>query len=105
MATPPLGDRQGHGPGSRVGLWSAANRAPYWSQFQPTSLAPAIQRGLSFIYTSRSITQPGRTWEAAAPRRVASDDLVGTDGLLEIEHQGAIYRLRVTALGKLILTK
>jgi len=42
---------------------------------------------------------------AGPPRRIASQELVGREGLLEIEHEGAVYRLRVTSLGKLILTK
>jgi len=47
--------------------------------------------------------------EAPAPqhplRRLSSRDLVGNEGQVEIEHEGAVYRLRVTSLGKLILTK
>ncbi len=34
-----------------------------------------------------------------------STDLLGTRTEIQIDHHGAIYRLRVTALGKLILTK
>lgn len=37
--------------------------------------------------------------------RIASDALFGSGRELEIEHAGALYRLRVTALGRLILTK
>ena len=46
------------------------------------------------------------TPEAAAPVRVVSSDALfeGAAELL-IEHHGARYRLRHTALGKLILTK
>jgi hemin uptake protein HemP len=44
---------------------------------------------------------PGHT----RPRRLASASLFGGDNEVEIEHGKAIYRLRLTALGKLILTK
>jgi hemin uptake protein HemP len=38
-------------------------------------------------------------------RRVSSSELMGAAREMEIEHAGAVYRLRVTSLGKLILTK
>jgi hemin uptake protein HemP len=41
----------------------------------------------------------------AAPRRLHSEDLFGEAVEVLIEHQSQIYRLRRTALGKLILTK
>ncbi len=44
----------------------------------------------------------------AAPRRVAtvqSADLLQGQKALEIQHNGSIYRLQATKLGKLILTK
>jgi hemin uptake protein HemP len=41
-----------------------------------------------------------------APRpRVASADILRGNAEVEIEHRGTLYRLRVTSLGKLILTK
>jgi hemin uptake protein HemP len=39
------------------------------------------------------------------PPLVRSEQLFGRGTELRIEHRGAIYRLRQTALGKLILTK
>lgn len=46
---------------------------------------------------------------AAAPgarlRRINSRELLGAAQEVEISHTGQIYRLRLTALGKLILTK
>lgn len=39
----------------------------------------------------------GATWRSA--------DLLGAHTEVQIDHHGAIYRLRLTALGKLILTK
>ena len=38
-------------------------------------------------------------------RRVASRTLLSGDREIEIEHNGALYRLRQTSMGKLILTK
>lgn len=38
-------------------------------------------------------------------RRLQSNELLGSAQEVEIEHAGAIYRLRQTSLGKLILTK
>ncbi len=43
--------------------------------------------------------------DAAAPARWSSQALLGGRPQVEIEHNNAIYRLRVTSLGKLILTK
>jgi hemin uptake protein HemP len=40
-----------------------------------------------------------------APQRWSSRVLLADGREAEIEHEGAIYRLRLTALGKLILTK
>jgi hemin uptake protein HemP len=38
-------------------------------------------------------------------RRIDSQTLLGSAEQIEIKHRGAIYRLRRTTLGKLILTK
>lgn len=40
-----------------------------------------------------------------APRRWTSNALLGPAGEAFIEHADALYRLRVTSTGKLILTK
>lgn len=60
-------------------------------------------------------TPPGPTTAAEAggqprhapapPRRIDSSDLFGPDRQLEITHGSAVYRLSLTSLGKLILTK
>ena len=42
---------------------------------------------------------------ATPQRRWRSNDLFGTAQEIEIEHGQAVYRLRLTSLGKLILTK
>lgn len=46
-----------------------------------------------------------RTVTSAASRRLRSADLLGNEQQVEIEHGQAVYRLRQTSLGKLILTK
>ncbi len=38
-------------------------------------------------------------------RRLTSQALLGNDREIEIDHAGQLYRLRLTSLGKLILTK
>lgn len=38
-------------------------------------------------------------------RRLDSRTLLGRDREVEIEHAGQVYRLRLTSLGKLIMTK
>ncbi len=43
--------------------------------------------------------------ECRATRRIDSATLFGDLNEIEIEHGPAVYRLRLTALGKLILTK
>lgn len=43
--------------------------------------------------------------EAVEVRRLSSAQLLGTHREIEIEHGRATYRLRLTSLGKLILTK
>lgn len=47
----------------------------------------------------------GRGPRASSARRLQSADLFGPGQEIEIEHGQAIYRLRLTSLGKLILTK
>lgn len=42
---------------------------------------------------------------ADVPRRIDSAALLGPAGEVLIHHQQQVYRLRVTSLGKLILTK
>ncbi len=39
------------------------------------------------------------------PQRWSSRELLGQEREVEIEHEGMVYRLRLTSLGKLILTK
>lgn len=48
---------------------------------------------------------PGDPNNVAPPRQWASQDLFGEHAEVQIHHGGLCYRLRKTALGKLILTK
>jgi hemin uptake protein HemP len=47
----------------------------------------------------------GKPPTASAARRWRSAELFGPEQEIEIEHGQAVYRLRLTSLGKLILTK
>ena len=46
-----------------------------------------------------------RSFPAPAIRTMASETLFGGAGEVHISHRGSLYRLKQTALGKLILTK
>ncbi len=54
---------------------------------------------------SRSPASPHRGAPAPAFRAIASEALFGGAGEVRISHRGSLYRLKQTALGKLILTK
>jgi hemin uptake protein HemP len=43
--------------------------------------------------------------QAATPATVSSSELLSPQGALRIDHKGAIYTLRATSKGGLILTK
>lgn len=58
----------------------------------------ATDRGLA---PSQASTPP----PPLARKRINSQALLGNDREIEIEHAGQLYRLRLTSLGKLILTK
>lgn len=63
----------------------------------PPSFAPQSTDG-------RAAPLPART--GATPTvRVSSTQLFGTALEIQIDHHGTLYRLKQTALGKLILTK
>ena len=60
--------------------------------------------------TQASLHDSTRTLEllvpaAATSRRWRSAEIFGGEREIEIEHGAAVYRLRLTSLGKLILTK
>ena len=49
--------------------------------------------------------KPTATSGAAPPRLLTSRELFGSGNRVDIEHLGEIYRLQITRLGRLILTK
>ena len=55
--------------------------------------------------TSRPPGSAHRGAPAPAFRAIASEALFGGAGEVRISHRGSLYRLKQTALGKLILTK
>jgi hemin uptake protein HemP len=69
----------------------------------------------SLLPRQRSVDEPSplsppraaqpSTARADFPRRLHSSDLLGGAREVEIEHRGSTYRLRLTSLDKLILTK
>jgi hemin uptake protein HemP len=68
---------------------------PLTEPIQPVAITPDGQ----FVFTPahRNAGQP--------VRRITSAELFGNNQEIEIEHGGSCYRLRQTALGKLIMTK
>ncbi|WP_034411480.1 hemin uptake protein HemP [Derxia gummosa] len=61
----------------------------------PSCLAP----GAEALFTT-ALVRP-----ATGGRRLSSAELFEQTREIEIEHNGAIYRLRITSMGRLILTK
>ncbi len=64
---------------------------------------PAAARTRSLV--EAAVALPGQPTATAGARRWRSAELFGTDQEVEIQHGQAVYRLRLTSLGKLILTK
>ena len=82
-------------PGKPSALPSALPSAP------PSTLPPALP---SFMPAFQARALPAARADAAN-RRWRSAELFGQASEIEIEHGQAVYRLRRTSLGKLILTK
>ena len=62
--------------------------------------SPALE-----LAPARSHTAPGSAAAPGTSRRWRSADLLGNAHEVEIEHGASVYRLRLTGMGKLILTK
>lgn len=63
-------------------------------------------QGPSAFHTPEAADTPHPAGAGMPPRRVIdSTDLLGRERQVEIVHQGQVYRLQATRLGKLILTK
>ncbi len=67
--------------------------------------APGVRADVAPDATSSSTAPAGRGAPARAFRAIASEALFGGAGEVHISHRGSLYRLKQTALGKLILTK
>lgn len=59
----------------------------------------------SEMTSDRSETRPASTEASQGVRRVRARDVLGPRGILQIEHEGEVYTLRVTRNNRLILTK
>ncbi len=74
--------------------------------YHPT---PTEALSAAALEISTRVAASGSQRHDAAPlpqrRRVSSEALLGNEREVEIEHSGQLYRLRLTSLGKLILTK
>lgn len=64
-------------------------------------MAPVPQQTSATLTRSKAEVQRST---ATGATRIRSEDLLRDQREIEIEHQGRIYRLRVTQLNKLILT-
>lgn len=75
----------------------------------PADMPESIDRPPGRRPAPAGTEHPPRTQSQGRPptglRRLASEALLAGDTEIEIEHGAAIYRLRLTSLGKLILTK
>jgi hemin uptake protein HemP len=69
-----------------------------------TTTAPPPSPSLAAVSTDRQAPRPRPATQQTKSRISSQALFAGTDEL-EIEHGDALYRLRITSLGKLILTK
>lgn len=60
-----------------------------------------------FDHGAHAVKEPAahRVTSPVEAKRFTSEELLAGAREVEIQHQGAIYRLKITSLGKLILTK
>jgi hemin uptake protein HemP len=75
-----------------------------------SSTAPVFVPALSAAsdlspVASAPLVRPDSPPRPAVPTRVSSQALLAGQREIEIDHDGVLYRLRQTSLGKLILTK
>jgi len=59
---------------------------------------------LPCVATGDQPSAPAEATPVRTMRRIRSQDVLGREREVEIEHEGRVYRLRVTQLNKLILT-
>lgn len=71
-----------------------------------TTKPPTGGQGASDVTNRSETTGPGASAEVGkGVRRVRASDVLGPRGIVQIEHEGEIYTLRVTRNNRLILTK
>ena len=78
---------------------------PEGNESDGTPSAPGVHAGSVPATTAPSTRPTGRAVTALAFRAIASEALFAGADEVHISHRGALYRLKQTALGKLILTK
>lgn len=68
----------------------------------PGGVAPAKGTGTCAAALAPTISPPN---QHGSRRRIGSEQIFLGSDEVEIDHVGSLYRLRITSLGKLILTK
>jgi len=69
------------------------------------STSARAEEGGERTMTQRAETTKAENEATKAVRRVRARDVLGPRGILQIEHEGEVYTLRVTRNNRLILTK
>jgi hemin uptake protein HemP len=86
-------------------LGNDADRAGNAQVHKPTGGGGVMQRSAPAHQLANAAPGAASPERGAQLRRINSRELLGAAQEVEISHTGQIYRLRLTALGKLILTK
>ena len=91
--------------GGRVPVAGTQPPNPAKPTVAPSGAAPGslAQHQRVFKHHDRPTVAPADA--AGSCARLSSRQLLGNGSEVEIDHRGCVYRLRLTALGKLILTK
>jgi hemin uptake protein HemP len=70
-----------------------------------TSTSPEPLAASASLTNDASLAALAAAARTSPRKRISSQALLGSEREIEIEHGAQLYRLRLTALGKLILTK
>ena len=93
--------------GGLMGLWPANRNHSYYhadmSPLHEASPPPVVSSDMASCPANPPL--PTQSGAPAPTLRLSSRALLGGRQEVEIDHDGVVYRLRHTALGKLILTK
>lgn len=100
------GDAGGAGSATGTGRQVAAKRAsaPVTGSIRTGDAPPEGSEGGEMTAT-RSDGRPSSNDAARPVRRVRASDVLGPRGIVQIEHEGEVYTLRLTRNNRLILTK